>query len=443
MKKNILMRTTAATMSLFLVGSLFVGCKATTPVVEPSATVAAPTIAPVQDITFWHFNKDEGTALAAGFNKKQKDVNVKVEIIPDTNGSYQTKITSLINAGGTGMPDVFAAESAYVKRFDNLENGYMDITADAQALTGDMYTYTVDIGKDKTGAIRALSHQACPGGLGYKRDLTKKYFGTDDPAAVAALMSSTDKMIETGKKIAGKAKLFAGQDDIWNFFNGSRTSPWVKDGKLVIDPKVTEFLTFAKQIRDLKLDSGIAAWSPGWDTAIKDTSTIFFAIPTWGVPWIIGAKEKPEVKDTGRWAITASPFPYAWGGTWFGIYAKTTKKDSSFKFIKYLTADKDDTKERVKASGDFSNMKSVNTELASDASMVSKVINQNPFAIWEPLAGTINGSLFTEYDDQIKTEFLNLAAQFTAGKIKTSDEVITQFKAKMKTTLKDANITIE
>jgi ABC-type glycerol-3-phosphate transport system substrate-binding protein len=355
--------------------------------------------------------------------------------------AYQNKVTAAVRAG-SGMPDVFAVESAFVKRFVNMNGCLADLSSyDTAAATKDMIPYTVDIGKDAGGKIRALSWQACPGAVGYKRDLAKKYLGTDDPAKITEMLSTPEKILETGETVkkasGGKVKLFVGLEDLYKIYAGSRTQPWVVDGKFTIDQKMVDFLDLAKKMRDGKMDGGIKQWTPGWSAAITDDVHMCWAIPTWGVQWIVAVNAKDQA-DKGRWGL-ATPIGYSEGGTWIGMSPQCKDKELAWEFIKFLTSNTDYLMKRAETSGDFFNNKQVIDAFSKKTDYINKTVNQNTYAVYGPLADKVNGSLFTQYDDQIKLAYQDLLATYLAGKI-DKDTMIKKLKEKIKTDMPDIKV---
>ena len=153
------------------------------------------------EITFWHFNNDEGPVMAEMFMEKYPNVKVYLQIISDQNQGYQNKLTQAI-VNGTGVPDVYCGEAAFVKRFVNEEGGFANLSDpefNVEEVIKDMVPATVDIGRDDDGNIRALTYQATPGAIAYKRELALEYFGTDEPAEISELISTPKKMLEPAR----------------------------------------------------------------------------------------------------------------------------------------------------------------------------------------------------------------------------------------------------
>ncbi|KNY26743.1 ABC transporter substrate-binding protein [Pseudobacteroides cellulosolvens] len=414
------------------------------PSAEASASVSE---APVDrtalkgEITFWHFNKDEGPNIVKSFNAAYPNIKVNISIVPDKDQQYQNKITSAVRAG-SGVPDVFPAESAFVKRFVEMPEAYADLTERAKDIIGNMIPYTVAVGTDANARLKALSHQAAAGAVAYKKGAAKQYLGTDDPSAIADMISTPEKMLETARtlkdKSAGKVSLFPTFEEPQKMYIGGRGQGWVVDNKLTIDQKMLDFIDFAKKLRDNKYEAAFDQWSPAWSAAIaSDDKALAWACPTWGVPWIVGSNDK-NATGGNRWGIVKPPFTYFWGGTWFGIYSKSEKQELAWEFLKYFTADNDAMKKWALENQDFPNNLMV---ISQGAGEISKIMGVDLFKFYEPFIKDINGNILTKYDDTIENAFVDTMRSYLAGKISTKEDMLKTFKDKVKTNLKD--ITVE
>lgn len=392
------------------------------------------------EFSFWYFNKDEAPNIVKAFNAAYPNVKVNLSVIPDKDQQYQNKLTSAIRAG-SGVPDVFGVESAFVKRFVDMPDAFADLTELGKDYVGNMIPYTVDIGTDKNGVLRALSHQSAPMALAYKKVVSKKYLGTDDPSKIADMMSTPEKMLQTAKtlysKSGGKVSLFPTFEEPMKFYLGARSSGWLVDNKLNIDQKMIDFVDFAKTLRNNKFEASLDQWSPGWSAAIADDEkALVWACPTWGIPWIVGSNDR-LASEGGRWGLARPPFPTFWGGTWFGMYSKSHNKDTAWKFLKYFTTNKDVMKEWANDNQDFPN----NLEAISEGSFEnSKIMGTNVFKFYEPFIKDINGKILTKYDDTIENSYLDCMRSYLAGKIKTKDDMIKTFKDKVKNNLRDVTV---
>ena len=205
----------------------------------------------------WSSGEELGR-FVEGFNKEYPDVTVNITVVP--NADFLTKLTPTL-ASGQGAPDIFTGESDYVKYLVN--SGYWDDLNQEPYNVGqykdDIWEYVLNVGTDDSGAVRALSWQASPGSILYRRDLAKEVLGTDDPDEVSQQLNSNAAMLDAAAKFSEKGvKMFASWQDIMNMQFSNREQPWVVDGKLIIDDSMLEFMDMAKTITE----KGYALYRP-------------------------------------------------------------------------------------------------------------------------------------------------------------------------------------
>lgn len=150
----------------------------------------------------WSSGEELGR-FVEGFNKEYPDVTVNITVVP--NADFLTKLTPTL-ASGQGAPDIFTGESDYVKYLVN--SGYWDDLNQEPYNVGqykdDIWEYVLNVGTDDSGAARALSWQASPGSILYRRDLAKEVLGTDDPDEVSQQLNSNAAMLDAAAKFSEK-----------------------------------------------------------------------------------------------------------------------------------------------------------------------------------------------------------------------------------------------
>lgn len=459
MNKQYIKKGVAVVLSVLMTASLLVGCKKDTD--QPQPTDPAETQQNGGEETqgsgeegkkelkgtlvFAHFNNDEASVLAKAFEDKYPGVTVEVQITDRANDAYVTAVTSDIRAGNP--PDVFAAEAADVKRLVNYEGGYEDLSAapyNAEELKSKLLPYTIEIGRSDDGKIRALSHQGTPAAIGYKRSLARKHLGTDDPAEIAEMFSSKEKILETAKKLGDAGvNIFPTWQELMRIYLGAREKPWVVDGKLTIDDKIYEMIDLVKELRDNGYEGEMEAWDTQWFAAIEDEENFAWAIPTWGLRWIIIAgmegEEDNPMATAGEWGLAHAPTPYYWGGTWYGIAQDSENKELAWEFIKFLTLDEEQCEAHARKTGDFTSNLAVIEKLSKDESFVHELIGQNPYEFYLPLLDKINPNLMTRYDGTIEDAFQEAMKSYLAGTL-TKDEMLQQFKDKVRSDIHDIEV---
>ena len=449
MKKNYLKRLSMLTLSLVMITTVLSGCGSKAPVVSSSST---PTVASEKKpadysgtLNVWSFTDElKASHFIEEFNKVYPNLKINLTVIPMDNNAYSTKLASVLGSG-VGAPDAYTAEVAFVNRFANLPY-YEDLSKapyNAEDLSKNMAKYSVDLGRNTADkGIRALSWQATPGGIFYKRSLAKQYFGTDDPEAISKMMTSMDDLIKMGvdlkSKSAGKVSLLASYVEMYNVAVGSRKLPWVVNNKLTIDDKLTAYIDQAKTIRDSGVDAKIGQWSAPWAAAQGGSNVFGFVLPTWGLNYVI---QTNAPKTKGDWALAKAPSDYYWGGTWIGMYNKSKQKDNAWQFIKYITTNKDFIMKHAKDTGDFVNNLDVDKQLATTDDGKNEFCGgQNIYKTYSDMLPGITGNLVTAFDETANNKFQADLDLYIMGK-KTKDEFLKQFRADMKTAYPDLDTT--
>lgn len=372
----------------------------------------------------WGWTTDPQYQIEA-FEKAYPNVTVNYTMIGT---DYDTKMQTIVDNRTEG-PDVFYADVKTVKNY---------IESDAwETLTDDPYNidvsdsedYTVKIASDSEGNVKALSYQATPGGFWYKRDLAKKYLGTDDPDEISEMLSTTDGMLDVAEKLKegsnGETHMFASYKDLWQFANyGMRSLAWVDGDKFQMDDYVPEFFDLAKTVRDNGYDAKIDTWSEAWYASCADDSVFGYAEPTWGLQYVIqtGAPD-----SEGNWGLASMPAAYFNGGSYLGIYQESQNKELAAEYVKFVCTNKDFLTQYANDKGDYTSLKSVNKEIADGGYEEPWCAGQNTFKFFSDQMDKINTDIVTKYDDTIGNLMLNNVDLYLNGQL-DKDAAIAQFK---------------
>ncbi len=380
----------------------------------------------------------EDQAIVKDFMEKT-GVDVDLQIVPMAD--YEAKIRPLLKTG-KNVPDIFVGEAAYVKQF--VEAGYWDkLNAPPyNAVTEDQFDYAVQMGTDKEGNLRALTWQMTPAGWCYRRSIAKEVLGTDNPDEVAEYFSSWERVMETAQmmKEAGYTMFPGIGDGVFRVFYGSRSTPWInEDNQFQIDEKILEYLKVAKEIRDNGYDAKLSDWSgpffEAMNTAPDEAEVFIYGWPTWGLHFVLSGQDNSK----GDWAITSSPNPWSWGGTWLGVYKDSPNKAAAWAFIKMLTQDKDYMADYALRTGDFMANKTVVEEIKGSFSSEA-LAGQNHYDFFYNQAQYVDGTAIVGEDYQIGVILAQLVNEYLEGNY-TYDETVEELKNRVKSAY--PNVTIK
>ncbi|RME98907.1 MAG: carbohydrate ABC transporter substrate-binding protein [Chloroflexi bacterium] len=411
----------------------------------------------------WSFTNEINT-MAVAFEGKHPNVDVQYTMIPMTNGEYQTKLKAAM--GTADAPDVIALEAAFVKELveSNVLADISDLLPEAEAAK--TYPFVIDVGTNN-GVLKALSYQATPGALFYRRSLAKEYFGTDDPAEIQALLSDMDKFTQAAavikEKSGGNTYMVGSSGDFQNPFFANRAQPWIVDDTLVVDPMVEKYVEIAKMFRDEGYEAQAQQWQEGWFAGMNDSlvdaegnpkQVFSYFLPTWGLPYVLApnAASADGSHDTsGDWAVISGPLPYQWGGTWVGVVDGSANADLAKEFVRFVALDEENltnwatgvyTNEFLKAidpqvpddqqqaPGDFVSSQVVVDKIVSsfdDSELSAFLAGQNSYAGFAEAAPSVNAKLMTGSDDAIQRALGDPLNQYLNGEI-TEDEMWATWK---------------
>jgi len=392
-------------------------------------------------LVIWSFTDELDTITnnpSWGFKATHPKINVEYIQIPSE--QFQAKLDSALDSG-KGAPDIIALESSFVLKY--VESGLLlDITDIYKANKSKLLAYPVEIGtaRSPVGEVYAMSWQACPGAMFYRRSLAKKYLGTDDPKVVQTYFSDFNKFLETAEKLYsksnGKCIVVSSMGDLRQPFLCARKAPWYFDveGEVVIDPAMEKYLDIGKKLYDRCWGGEVRQWSDDWFAGMKGdliygrsrfrAEVFSYFLPTWGLQYVL----KTNAPSTsGDWAMCQGPSVYRWGGTWIGAYRGTENVAAVKEFIRYVTTDDKFLEEWAKETGD----------LVSSANVIKKIKNnysepylggQNSYAEFAEIAKAVNGKLDQAIDEVIEELFDEAAYAYWNGK-KTKAQALADFKA--------------
>lgn len=358
----------------------------------------------------------------------------------DCGGSnfYQQKIDPLLqDPSNPQYPDLFAVEMDYIMKY-TASDYTMDV-ADlgiTEADMANMYPYTIQAATVE-GAVKALSWQAAPGAMMYRRSLAKEYLGTDDPAEVQKYFSDWNTMVETGKTILsksnGETKLFSGVDDVKRVYQASRETAWYDESDtLVVEQTMLDYMDFAKVLYDNGLTNNTTQWSEAWSANAATDNTFAYMGCTWFLHWCLKAYSGGTTVGEGTygdWAMTAGPQPYYWGGTWLTASSHCSDPELAGLIMKAATCNTEIMKDICLNTLDYVNNKQAIAELIAEGAGAYEFLGGQDFlAYFAPLAEKIELPAMCGEDFYITLAFDNQVTEYTGGR-KTKEQAVEDFKS--------------
>ncbi|MDR0290434.1 MAG: ABC transporter substrate-binding protein [Treponema sp.] len=389
-------------------------------------------------LVVWSFTDEIGNMVNDYWKGDRPNAAIDYSFTPSD--QFETKLDPVL-ASGRGVPDVFALESAFVRKY--IESGLLlDITDVYEANKAKLLTYPVEIGSFG-GRVYGMSWQACPGALFYRRSLAQKYLGTDDPKVVQTYFTDLNKFLDTARLLKersnGSCVLVSSSGDVFQPIFANRTQPWVVNNRLVIDPAMEQLMDINKLMYDNRWEGRVGQWSEGWFAGMKGelrdesgnpVEVFSYFLPTWGLHYVLKTNAPAT---SGDWAMVPGPVPYRWGGTWIAAYKDTPRAQAAKDFISYITTDDSFMERWAKDTGDLvSNLTVVNR--IKDNYSEPFLGGQNHYAEFAEMAKGVNGRLLQGTDQAIEGLWHEAVAAFVNGE-KSKAQALADFRSQAEAVL--------
>ena len=367
-------------------------------------------------------------------NGKIGDVAVKWNITPSTDNAYQNNLDENLLAqsdkAADDKIDLFLVEADYALKYVDTEFTMpvadLGITEDELA---NQYGYTKDIVTDSNGNLKGVSWQGCPGVLIYNRAVATKVFGTDDPAAVQEKVKDWDTFNATAEELkAAGYTITSSVNDTYRVYSDNVTSPWVVDGKIVVDDNIKKWVDDSKALVDAGETGTHDLWSDDWSKGFYPDGKVFaYFGPAWLIDFSMAADTEGSIAHDGGWGAVEGPQGFSWGGTWICAAAGTDNATLVGDIMRQMTTNPEIMKEIVLADNDFVNNKAVMNELAQDETYGDAVLGgQNALPMFCAGADKIDKSNMSPYDQGCTEEFQKAMKNYFEGNA-TYDEALQLF----------------
>ena len=464
MKKKVI----SALLSVAMVATLLVGCGQSaapaeeapaateetaeeTPAAEeeaPAAEEATEEAAPaaeegkVLNIRCWNEEfKSRLTDHYPGYEEvdathgKIGDVDVVWNITPSDDNAYQNALDAALleqeTAAADDKIDLFLVEADYALKY--VDTDYTMPVKDL-GITDDelsnQYQYTKDIVTDSNGVLKGVSWQGCPAILFYNREAAKEIFGSDDAETVQAKVADWDTFTATAEEVkAAGYNMTATVNDTYRVYSNNVSTPWVVDGKIVVDDNLKAWVDNSKKMVDAKQTTTEELWSDAWSAGFYPEGKVFcYFGPAWLINFCMAADVDGSIANQGGWGATVGPQGFYWGGTWICGATGTDNPSLVADIMRQMTCNEEIMIDIVKADDDFVNNQSAMEKMAADASYQSKVLGGiNPLGLYAEGAKKIDLSNLSPYDQGCNEEFQNAMKNYFDGNAKTYEEALEMF----------------
>ena len=363
------------------------------------------------------------------------DVDVVWNITPSDDNAYQNALDAALleqeTAAADDKIDLFLVEADYALKY--VDTDYTMPVKDL-GITDDelsnQYQYTKDIVTDSNGVLKGVSWQGCPAILFYNREAAKEIFGSDDAETVQAKVADWDTFTATAEEVkAAGYNMTATVNDTYRVYSNNVSTPWVVDGKIVVDDNLKAWVDNSKKMVDAKQTTTEELWSDAWSAGFYPEGKVFcYFGPAWLINFSMAADVEGSIANQGGWGATVGPQGFYWGGTWICGATGTDNPSLVADIMRQMTCNEELMIDIVKADDDFVNNQPAMEKMASDASYQSKVLGGiNPLGLYAEGAKKIDLSNLSPYDQGCNEEFQNAMKNYFDGNAKTYEEALEMF----------------
>lgn len=384
-------------------------------------------------IVLWTLSND----LKQFAERYTEETGNEVEVVVFDSADFKTKIIQTLGTKSKDV-DVFVGEPQMLPDF--FEAGFCaDLTEFEDDVKTRLVDYTYQAGRDEDGVLRAISYQACPGSVIYRRDIAKEVFGTDDPDEIGKLFSSFDTIVETAKKLQAAGYTIFGDTGALRWFSNS-SSPWVKDGEIIVDQDRLDYFDCAVELYQKEYVAFAPEWSAAWYASMAgplpmhaewssldevsgnaETQVFSYVMPSWGALIV----RDNAADNKGKFGVCSGVCSFFGGGTFLTINEYSQHKDAAKQFIEYCTLNDETSQWWLTASdGDVVN----NLKVLDDNKDYQNPSfgNQNTYGFYLKELEKVDYSLITAYDDACKDAFGAAIISVQEGK-QSKEEALKEF----------------
>ena len=393
-------------------------------------------------ITFWSWDNKNFQQFFDAYHEEHP--NVTFELTDVEWGDMLTKVQQAL-ASGSELPTIFPMDISLIGSWKQ-----MDIFEDLTQYGIDPSNYNdtlIKAGTDDNGKLVGLFECTCPSGIAYKRDLAKKYFGTDDPDELQEQFASYDDYVEAAKTVSEQS---GGKDFL--FHSGQAVAEWLyfaseipnADGNTInMTEKMNDVFGTLIDLRDAGGIDTYQNGTPEANATYADDSHIFYPCPDWAMKYYIEAND-PD--GSGNWGLIKAPSGYQHGGTALGISsaASDDQKAVAADFIKWLFSTEDGATVMKNAAGYITQDKRIATD-----EFIKR--NDEDFfggedissLLYKDIASQITIATPTKYDNDVINTRNDIAQQVMDDKSMTLDQAVSAAVDELKSVVTDPDAEIK
>lgn len=317
-----------------------------------------------KELTAWAWNVNVKALEEAAKEYEKDNKGFKLKVVEMSNTDAYQKITTGLQAGGKGLPDILLIEDDQVQGYlENFPKAFVNLSDkgfDDEKSKFPDYKISLLSKKDK---IYGFPFDAGPAGVFYRTDIFKE--AGVDPKTI----QTWDDYIAAGKTIKQKTgKDMIGMD--YNNDDGQYRIMLNTLGTFYFDDKGDIAFTSDESVKAMSTiqkikDAGISKNTSGWDPWVSALANGEVVTAPTGA-WFSGSLIQQAPDLAGKWSVFPIPSVEKGGshaanngGSNFMIPTASEKSDEAYKFLKYFSTSNDVQELAMSEGGLFPSLNTV------------------------------------------------------------------------------------
>ncbi|GAB3785713.1 ABC transporter substrate-binding protein [Nocardioides pacificus] len=305
---------------------------------DPTESAEQKKLSKGETVTITTFGEFGYDALIEEWNKENPDIQVEQTKVSKWD-DWKAEVTTSLQAGGQGLPDVVALEGDYMPAVVAAPDVWVDLAQDE--VEGRWLEFKEAGATTADDQLLGYATDAGPEAICYRKDLFEAAGLPSDREEVAARMGTWEDYFALGEEFK------KGSDAHFYDASGSIAQAMLNQVEFPFETADNEVDISGDELAKIYADvtahkdlgSKAVQWSPDWTSAFKKPGIATIACPGW-----MRANIKTNTGDPAPagvvWDI-ADAFPGGggnWGGSYLSIPKVSTHQAEAKEFITWITA---------------------------------------------------------------------------------------------------------
>ncbi|WP_244963017.1 ABC transporter substrate-binding protein [Nocardioides dongkuii] len=305
---------------------------------DPKESAEQEELAEGEAVTLTTFGEFGYDALIDQWNEEHPDIQVEQTKVSKWD-DWKAEITTSIQAGGEGLPDIVAVEGDYMPAIVAAPDVWVDLAQ--PEVEGRWLEFKETDATSADGQLLGYATDAGPEAICYRADLFEAAGLPTDREEVAARMGTWDDYFALGEEFKknSDAHFYDASGSIAQAMLNQVEYPFEQEDNSV-DVTSEELANVWETVTShTDLGSKAVQWSPDWTAGFKDPGIATIACPGW-MRNNIKENTGDPAPDGVVWDI-ADVFPGGggnWGGSYLSIPKTSTHQTEAMEFITWITA---------------------------------------------------------------------------------------------------------